>query len=349
MLPGLWPAFAAARVNVSRVLGSQGANAAGGRPSPLRRWLVGAQIAGSTAFVAVAALLIQSYANLSVVDLGFARQNLVLAEFAPASHGQPPDRAARYADTLVARVRALPGVIDAALVDRAPFFIGYDRQTAVWPAGGTCAADSCPSYPTYAVSTGYFRTMGIPLVAGRELAPGRRDAEVVVNQAFARQQWPAGGGLGETLRIGPGGAVLTVVGITAKAHTRGLDRERPALFMALGPEHFEGGVTIVARTATAPALLVRPVSEAANEVDPTVAMTAVKTMEQRMAVQLWPLVHTRSQAPQWSAFDWTSMHCPPHWSNPGEHFALTLPQPAEAKAVNRTSAVRQKMGRIKVS
>ena len=47
VLPGVWPAIACARVNVTRVLGSQGANSAGGRPSPLRRWLVGAQIAGS--------------------------------------------------------------------------------------------------------------------------------------------------------------------------------------------------------------------------------------------------------------------------------------------------------------
>ena len=288
VLPGLWPAFAAARVNVSRVLGSQGANAAGGRPSPLRRWLVGAQIAGSTVFVAVAALLIQSYGNLSTADLGFARENLVLAEFDPSSHGHSADRAERYAGTMVARVRALPGVVDVALVDRAPFFIGYDRQTAVWPAGGTCAADTCPNYPTYAVSAGYFRTMGVPLVEGRELEPARRASEVVINQAFARKQWPAGGGLGETLRIGPDGRGLTVVGITAKTHTRGLDRERPSLFILLGPEHFEGSLTIVARTAAAPALLVRPIIEAANRLDPNVAMMAVKTMEQRMAVQLWP-------------------------------------------------------------
>ena len=211
-----------------------------------------------------------------------------MAEFDPSSHGYSAERAERYAGTMIARVRALPGVVDVALVDRAPFFIGYDRQTAVWPAGGTCAADTCPNYATYAVSAGYFRTMGIPLIEGRELEPARRASEIVINQAFARKQWPAGGGLGETLRTGPDGSVLTVVGITAKTYTRGLDRERPALFILMGPEDFAGGMTIVARTATAPALLVRPFTEAANALDPNVAMTAVKTMEQRMAVQLWP-------------------------------------------------------------
>jgi hypothetical protein len=236
----------------------------------------------------VAALLIQSYANLSAADLGFARQSLVVAEFDPASHGYPADRASQYADAMAARVRALPGVVDVALVDRAPFFIGYDTQTSVWPAGGTCAGDTCPNYPTYAVGPGYFRTMGIPLLEGRELEPGRLAAEVVINQAFARKQWPAGGGLGETLRVGPEGSALTVVGITARTLTRGLDRERPALFKAMGPAQFEGGLTIVARTASAPALLIRPLTEAATALDPNIAMTAVKTMEQRMAVQLWP-------------------------------------------------------------
>lgn len=288
VLPGLWPAFAAARANVSRVLGSQDANAAGGRPSPLRRWLVGAQIAGSTAFLAVAALLIQSYASLSAADLGFERQNLLVADFEPASHGYDADRAGRYVDALLGRVRALPGVIDVAVADHAPFFIGFDRQTPVWPAAGTCEADACPKYPTYAVSPGYFRTMGIQLLEGREFERGRGAAVVVINRAFARKQWPGGGGLGETIRIGAEGTVVTVIGITARTHTRGLDRETPVLFMPIGTEQFEGGLTLVTRTASSPASLVRSFIEAAHAIDPNVSMLAVKTMEQRMAVQMWP-------------------------------------------------------------
>lgn len=288
VLPGLWPAMAAARVNVSRVLGSQGADAAGGRPSRLRRGLVGAQIAGSTAFLAVAALFIQLYAGLSTVVLGFARDNLVVAELDPASHGYPADRAERYADTLVDRVRALPGVVDVAVADRVPFFIGFERRTPVWPAGGTCEADSCPQYATYAVGPGYFRTMGIPLLEGREFERGRDGMGVVINQAFARKLWPGGGGLGETLQVGTEGRSLTVIGITAKTHVRSLDREGPTLFMPIAPAQFEGALTVVARTAAAPASLVRSFVVAAHAVDPNVSMQAVKTMEQRMAVQLWP-------------------------------------------------------------
>jgi predicted permease len=288
VLPGLWPAMAAARVNVVRALGSQGANTVSGRPSPLRRSLVGVQIAGSTTFLAVAALLIQSYARLSVAKLGFARHELVVAEFEPASHGYTADRAERYVDALLERVRALPGVTDVAVADHAPFFIGMDRQTAVAPAGGTCEGDSCPKYPTYSVGAGYFRTMGIVMKEGREFEPGRSAAGAVVNEAFAQKQWPNGGGLGNTLRIGTEGRLLTVVGITGQTRTRGLGRERPALFLPIDAARFEGALTVVARTSGAPAPLVRAFIDTARAVDPNVSMLSVKTMDQRMAVQLWP-------------------------------------------------------------
>ena len=288
VLPGLWPALSAARVNVVRVLGSQGGHSAGGRPSRLRSWLVGAQVAGSTAFLAIAGLFVQSFDRLGESDLGFDRDRLVIAEVAPSSQGYTPEATGRYIDALLARVRALPGIADAAAIDRAPFFIGFEHDTLVWPDGGSCDGETCPTIATLNAGPGYFRTMGIGMSAGREFLPGAAAGEVVVNQAFARQQWPDGRGIGEAIRIGPRGDTFTVIGVTARHHTRGLDRERPTLYFALGREHYQGPVTVVARTAGEPALLVRPVIEAARAVDPDVPALAVKTMEQRAAMQLWP-------------------------------------------------------------
>lgn len=288
VLPGLWPAIAAARVDVLRVLGSQGGNAAGGRPSPLRRWLVGAQIAGSTAFLALAALLLQSFSYLADAPLGFARDRLVVAEFHPASNGYDGNASARYVDALRHRVRALPGVASVAVVDRAPFFIGFERRTPTWPDGGACEPATCPKVPTLAAGAGYFATMGIPLVAGREFSPADTSASVIVNGAFARQQWPDGRAVGEAIRIGDRGAAVTVVGLTARHQTRGLDRERPTIYFPLGTEQYAGALTMVVRTVDGPAPLVRAFNEAAREVDSGISMLSVKTMDQRMAVQRWP-------------------------------------------------------------
>lgn len=289
VLPGLWPAITAARVDVLRVLGSQGGNAAGGRPSPFRRWLVGAQIVGSTAFLALAVLLIQSFGNLAETPVGFARDRLVVAEFHPASNGYTGDASRRYVERLLERVRALPGVTGAAVADRVPFFIGFERETPVWPEGGGCEPETCPTVATMAAGPSYFATMGIPLIAGREFTAADTGTSVIVNAAFAAQQWPDGRGTGETIRIHARGIAATVVGVTAQHKTRGLDRERPTIYFPMAREQYEGALTVVARTANAPAPLVRSFTEAAREVDPRIAMLSVKTMDQRMAVQLWPL------------------------------------------------------------
>ncbi len=173
------------------------------------------------------------------------------------------------------------------MIDRAPFFIGYERVTPVWPDGGSCDADTCPKIATLAAGPGYFRTMGIAMAAGREFDPGANAASIVVNQAFAKQQWPDGRGLGETIRTGSSGSVFTVVGVTGKHRTRGLDWERPTLYFPLVREQYEGRLTLVARGPD-PAPMVTSIVDAAQATDERVTVLSAKTMGDRMGVQTWP-------------------------------------------------------------
>lgn len=287
-LPGLWPALAAARVDVLRVLRSTGGHAAGGRPSRLGRWLIGAQIAGSTAFLAIAALFIQSYARLADTDLGFDEKRLLVAEFAPATNGYDADRTARYVEALLERTRALPGVTGAAIAGRAPFFIGVNSRVAVSSTGIPCESATCPEVTTMTVGPGYFGTMGVALEAGREFQTGGSPAEVIVNQSLARQHWPAGGGVGDTLRLGERGLPVTVVGITARAQTRSIDREQPTLYLPFNRDVLQGTLSLIVQTAGPSEHMVRSFRDAAQTVDPNVALQSVRTMEERVSVQLWP-------------------------------------------------------------
>ena len=287
-LPGLWPALAAARVDVLQVLRSPGGSASGSRPSRLGRWLVAAQIAGSTAFLGIAALFIQSYARLSVTDLGFDRDRLLVAEFAPDSHGFDAARSDQYVRALLARVQSLPGIAGAALATPAPFFVGFSRLTPIASAAAPCEPEACPTATTLHVGPGYFDTMGIRLAAGREFQADGGLTEVIVNQPLARQHWPDGHGIGETLRIGLSGRVVTVVGITGPTQTRGLGREQPTLYVPFGRDSLTGSLSLIMRTAFAPAEIVRTFRAAAQALDPNVSMLSVKTMEERVAVQLWP-------------------------------------------------------------
>jgi predicted permease len=287
VLPGLWPAVAAARLDVLRALGSQSGTTPGGRPSPVRRLLVGAQVAGSTAFLATAALLGQSYAAMGRTDLGFDHERLVVAEMEPASHGYDAERSARYIDVFLARARALPGVAAAAVADRAPFFVGFDAPAAISTADAPCEPQECPRFPTTAIGPGYFDTLGIPLVAGRE--PRGTGDEVVLAQTLADRLWPGGGrGVGEIIRIGGTGRPVTVTGIAGTTRSRVVHREMATLYVPLGSDQFSGSLSVIVRAAGAPAVLVRPLTEAAHDVDPAVALLSAKTMEARMAVMLWP-------------------------------------------------------------
>jgi predicted permease len=288
VLPGLWPALSAARLDVLRVLGSQGANAVGARPSRLRGGLVAAQIAGSTMFLAVAGLFMQSFAVLTTFDVGFARDRIAVADFDPSSNGFTADQSRAYVDAFRDRVRALPGVVDVSVIDRAPFFIGFDRTTMVWPPNTTCIERECREYATYAAGAGYFKTMGIAIAEGREFADGDTGAQVVINGSLAKTLWPDRRAVGESFRIGGNGKAVTVIGVTGPTRTRGLDREQPVLFVPLSLDHYGRPLTLVARTAGPPSASIRPIVEAAHAVDPNIAMTSAKTMEQRMDVQLWP-------------------------------------------------------------
>ena len=289
VLPGAWPAIVSARVNVLAVLGAQGGGSVGGRPSAFRAWLVGAQVAGSTAFLAIATLFVQSYAGAAAADIGFERDHLVVAQLDPSSHGFDPARARRYAQALGARLGALPGVAGVAMVDRIPFYVGYPQATRVWPATGDCADTKCPQVTTYLAGPGYFSVMGIALRQGREFGPAEGPG-VIVNEAFARKTWPNGDALGSTLRLGAAGDPATVVGIVANVSERmQRNTETPLLYLPMREPHYAAPFTVVVRTAGPPLPLIRPLIDAANEVDGDIALQSVETMAQRLELPLWPV------------------------------------------------------------
>ena len=286
IVPGLWPAITASRVDLLRVLGAQAAGGDGVRRARARGWLVAAQVAGSTAFLVLAFLFVQSYAATAQLDPGFARDHVVLAEIDPGDSGYDAAQARQFAEAFHDRVRALPGVADVGLIDQAPFFIGFDRRLSVSRLDESCT--ECRTYPAYAVGPNYFRTMGIGFAAGRDFgASASNRSDAIVNAALADVLWPSGNAVGQAIRIGD--RTATIIGVTANTHIRGLGAISPALYVPMRDDDYARGFTVIARTADAPTNLLRPMSEAGRAIDPNVSMASVKTMPQRMAIQMWPV------------------------------------------------------------
>ena len=230
----------------------------GGRVTSHRRLthaLIGAQAAFCVFVVFVAVLLATTFARLSTHPLGFRADRLLVvnAEAAPS-----PQSHARWL-SVADEVRALPGVESVALAAW-PLLVGNRWRSDVRAAGGPSQPD--PAY-FLGVSPGFFGTMELPLLEGRDLRAGdvsavgpeprSRDGVAVVNRAFARAYFDGRSPVGEhvSVQVRPGvRGSIEIVGVVADAAYAALrDPLRPTVYV---PADYKGQATLMIRTAGEP-------------------------------------------------------------------------------------------------
>lgn len=228
---GVWRGSGSASARELVGAGRVGASVASQR---FGRALVVAQASLATLLLASSALLAHSLWKLSRVDLGFDAHNVLVFRLNPAS-ALYPDTAAvqRFAERLIARLRAEPGVRDVALTTTLP--IGSQLNVSIRLPDGS----SPPAAPQYrAVSAQSFATFGIPLLAGRDFTDADRggtEPVVIVNTAFARQ-YLHGDALGQTIKIDDGDnlpmPLMRIVGVVGDVHQFGPQEAPPPTFYA---------------------------------------------------------------------------------------------------------------------
>jgi len=135
------------------------------------------------------------------------------------------------------------------------------------------------------ITPAFFRTLGIPLISGREFADTDNDkspAVIIVNQSMQRRFWPAGNAVGQHVSFDNGKHWWQVVGVVADVHDLGLDHA-PAL-QAYGPVAQDGGVgTLVVRTAADPAAMGVQLTRAVHDVDGSTAVSEIMTLDQALS------------------------------------------------------------------
>ncbi|HSB12381.1 MAG TPA: ABC transporter permease [Blastocatellia bacterium] len=235
---GMVPAWKASKPNLDDALKEGGRTGAGGSRHRLQSALVVSEIALALVLLVGAGLMIRSFTRLQQAPLGFAPDNVMTMQInLPGSKYAEGPRRVEFFNRLLERLRDVPGVVDAAAISQVPFSGGNWAMEATLE-GRDGAGEPPISADTRAVTPGYFRTMGIPLVHGRYFTEQDRDNSpltLIVSEKFAERCWPGEDPIGKRFKAGTGNPFGTVVGVVGNVRSLSLDDAgRPAFYFAYG-------------------------------------------------------------------------------------------------------------------
>ncbi|GMR24195.1 MAG: hypothetical protein BMS9Abin37_2711 [Acidobacteriota bacterium] len=278
---GIAPALRGTNLNLSQHLKSGIRASDELHHTRLRSGLVVLQIAFSVALLIASGLLIRSLNQLTQVDLGFDADNLLTGSV-KIQVADYPTREERnlFFSSLIDEIEAQPNVVSATLISKLPILNPW-QDWPVWPANEPrpAAQDSFFGMARW-VPPGYFETMRIPLLEGRDISetdvPGASQV-VVVSEAVARTLFP-GDFIGRMVKIGWSDDPYQVVGIVAEARLNRLRNDpAPALYMA-SAQAGANELQVAVRTSGEPTLLVGPIHDLLRNKDPNVVFAEPATM-----------------------------------------------------------------------
>jgi len=284
---GLIPAMGRSHAGFAGML-KEGASRATGdkRTGRGRELLVVGQLAMALALVTCAGLMIKSVLRLTAVDPGFERRNLLTMRVTPQGPAyENPDRRAAFFEDSTHRIRRTPGVTSAAAASYVPLE-GRGTRMSFTVEEKPAGQKSDEQFAGFTVVTpGYFQTMGIPILAGRDFTeldkPGT-EGVVIVNRALAELLSPGKDPVGRRLKYAARDTPapwLTVVGVVGDVRHDGLDHGfRHETYRPLAQQQ-QKSITFVARTAGDPMRSAPAVRNAIWELDRDLAVYRVQSME----------------------------------------------------------------------
>ena len=289
---GLLPILSSVTSPSQQALREGGRFGGGGRSARrTRNALVVVQLALAVTLLAGSGLLLRSFSKVLDESPGFDSGGVLTAAINLSTQRYPEERErlAAFARVLE-RVRALPGVSAAGLSDVVPFD-GSDGGSSYRVVGRE--QTGTPSHArVLSVDGGYFDTLGIPLLRGREFTRADWDAAakvVVIDQTFERKQFPAGDAIGSQLDMGRPSAPdnYTIIGVVGDARYADLAAEnREETYYFNFAESPTNSAVLALRSPIPPAALVEPLRNAIRAVDADLPLFDVKTMQERIDLSL---------------------------------------------------------------
>ena len=284
---GLFPAWHSTKPDLVSAIKAQAGQPSGARGAArFRSSLVTAQIALSMALLMCAGLFVKSLMNVSRVDLGLKIDNVVTFGISPGLSGYEPARAKSLFERAEQELAAVPGVTGVATA-RVPLLAGNNWGNDVSVEGFTRGPDTDAGSRYNEINPGYFRTLGVPLLAGREFAPSdveKSPKVAIVNEAFTKKFNLGRDAVGKHMAQGNKGPLdIEIVAVVQNAKYSDVKDEVPPLFFRpyLQSERV-GAMTFYVRTSGDPAQLLRAIPSVVARLDPNLPVEDLKTMPQQV-------------------------------------------------------------------
>ena len=286
---GVFPALHSTRPDLASTLKNQAGQPGGAKVARrFRTTLATVQIAMSMALLVPAGLFAKSLFNVSRVDLGLKSDHMVVFGIAPELNSYTTERTRQLFERMEDEIAAIPGVtsVVAALV---PVLAGDNWGNSLGVEGFDAGPDTNTNASFNAVGPGYFKTMGIPLMMGREFT--RADAfgapkVAIVNQAFVKKFNLGDAPLGKRFGVGGGPGTkfdIEIVGVAQDAKYSDVKvTPPPQYFMAYRQEERLGYGNFYVRTATPPEQMLSTIPALMRKLDASLPLSDVKTMEQQI-------------------------------------------------------------------
>jgi putative ABC transport system permease protein len=245
-----------------------------------------------------AGLLIVSFARLSNVAPGFRSEQLIAVPLQiPAARYGNHSRTVEFYQEVIERLRAIPGMRQAAATSAPPFGRADSRLNLIIERQTADAPGPVRAHPRL-VTAGYFATMGIPLRRGRSFTEADDSASkkvTVINEAAARRYWPGQDPIGQRISLGAPADWMEIVGIVGNVRYSGLDAEPEAeayiphrqVFVSMGAG-FARSMTVVVRTTSDASSMAATLRAAVHGIDPLQPIGVLRSMDDMIAASVAP-------------------------------------------------------------
>jgi putative ABC transport system permease protein len=291
---GLAPAWHSSNPDVVPVLKGDPEAASRGkrRAFTLRNALVVAQVSLSLVVLVCGGLFIKSFRKAQTMDPGFDNRNGLLLSLSPTLIGYEEEQARGFYRQAIERVSHVPGVEAAAFTRTLPLGDSSNSSGPILKEGETLARGTAGrNIMNNVVSAGYFKTMQIPFVEGRDFDDRdqpKTQRVIIINQQMAQILWPGESAVGKRIFIGAESRnALEVVGVVKTGKYRNLAEDpKPFFYYTMGQLR-PTTMALVVRGSTDPRSLVGAIRGQIQALDRRVPIFAIKTMEEHMTYALW--------------------------------------------------------------